>query len=185
MFMLVLLAIPIASYIFVFQPHTSQIGSAMQEIRTKRIKLEELEVATHKFQDLDNEIKTLSVAIKMFEQKLPLQRDEQVILQQVWQLAARHNLMLKSIRPDKPVATSQYAELPMQLAIMGKFDGFYRFILELEKLSRIIRIPTLELIQLPNTDGHVSIFMTLSIFFESQDSKDMTSNGGLTMRATA
>ena len=65
--------------------------------------------------------------------------------------------------------TAQYAELPIKLAIVGNFDGFYRFMLDLEKLSRIIRMPKLKLLQLPNTDGDVAVLMTLSIFFEAHD----------------
>ena len=176
-FMLVLLAMPVAAYMFVFEPRTSQISDAKQNIAAKRMKLQELEAATRRFADLDSEIEKLSSAIELFEQKLPPRREEQVILQQVWQLAAKHSLLPKSIRPDKPVATAQYAELPIQLAITGNFDGFYHFILELERLSRITRMPKLELVQLPNTNGDVTVLMTLSIFFESQEDQNATSAG--------
>lgn len=172
MFLVVLLALPAAAYFFVFEPRTSQISQAQQEIRRKQQKLAELESATRRFEDLDQQIEVLSGAIELFEQKLPPRREEQVVLQQVWQLAARNSLLPKSIRPDKPVTTAQYAELPIQLAITGNFDGFYRFMLELEKLSRITRMPKLELVQLPGSNGDVAVLMTLSIYFEPQASSD-------------
>ena len=183
-FLLLLLAMPVAAYMFVFEPRAEQISEAQQEINTKRRKLNELESATKQFSDLDDEIVKLSGAIEMFEEKLPARREEQVILQQVWELAARNSLLPKSIRPDKPVPTAQYAELPIKLAITGNFDGFYRFMLDLEKLSRITRMPKLKLVQLPKTHGDVAVLMTLSIFFESQNDAATRGLGGSRGRQT-
>lgn len=183
-FLLLMLALPVAAFLFVFQPRTEQIRVAQREINTKRQKLQELESATSQFSDLDEEIVKLSGAIEMFEQKLPTRREEQVILQQVWELAARNSLLPKSIRPDKPIPTAQYAELPIKLAIVGNFDGFYRFMLDLEKLSRITRLPKLKLVQLPKTHGDIAVLMTLSIFFESQDDGGAQGLGGSRLRAS-
>jgi type IV pilus assembly protein PilO len=167
-FLLLLLAMPVASCFFVFQPRTRQMHEAQDEMVKKRLKLRELRAATRRFEDLGVQIEKLTAAIEMFEQKLPARREEQVVLQQVWELAARNDLVPQSIRPGKPVPSAHYAELPISLAIKGNFDGFYRFMLDLEKLSRITRMPRLEFVQLPQTQGDVAVLMTLSVFFEAQ-----------------
>ncbi len=167
-FMLLLVAMPVASYLLVFQPRSSQIHLLREEIAKKRQKLQELEAATTRFADLGREIDKLSEAIDLFEHKLPEHREEQVILQEVWQAAARHDLLPKSIRPEKPNRTAHYAELPIEMEISGDFDGFYRFLLELEQLSRITRMPEVEMVELPKRRGEVTVKMTLSIFFEAR-----------------
>ena len=39
--------------------------------------------------------------------------------------------------PDKPEIGPSYCELPIQMSLSGDFNGFYSFLLQLEKLPRI------------------------------------------------
>lgn len=166
-FVLLLLAVPVAAFFFVFQPRNQQIADARAEIAAKQAKLQQLEAATTAMSDLGAEIEKLSDAIELFEQKLPTQREEQVILKEVWELAAAHNLKPRSVRTDKTVNTAQYAELPIKMVILGDFDGFYSFLLELEKLQRITRTPTMSLKKLRAADEDLmQADIVLSIFFE-------------------
>jgi len=165
-FVLLLLAMPVAAYFFVFQPRATQIAEARTEIASKQAKLKELEAATKSIEDLGDEIDELRQAIELFEQKLPAQRDVEVVLRDVWRLAAENNLTPKSVRTDKIVASAQYAELPIKMTIIGDFSGFYTFLQELEKLPRITRTPNMKLKKLKDQDGEMQADMVLSIFFE-------------------
>jgi type IV pilus assembly protein PilO len=171
-FLLVLLALPAASYFFVFQPRNAQIADARREVAQKQAKLEQLEAATRNIADLGTEIDKLSEAIDLFEQKLPAEREVEVILKQVWELAAKHKLTPKSIRTDKPVPSAGYSELPIRLTISGDFDGFYSFLLDLEKLKRITRVPQMQIKKVPLEEGQMQADVVLSIFFEAQDKSD-------------
>ena len=169
-FVLLLLAMPVAAYVFVFQPRNEQIAQARQEIHQKQQKLEHLEAATKNITDLGQEIEKLSQTIELFEQKLPAQREVEVILKQVWELAAKHKLVPKSIRTDRPVNAAQYAELPILMSIHGDFDGFYSFLLDLEKLRRITRMPQMKLekISSQEQEGQMEAHVVLSIYFDPQ-----------------
>lgn len=177
-FVLVLLALPAASYFFVFEPRNVQLAEARREIQQKQAKLEQLQAATRSIADLGEEIDKLGDAIQIFEQKLPAEREVEVILKQVWELAARHKLTPKSIRTDKPVPAAQYAELPIRMVILGDFDGFYSFLLELEKLKRITRTPQLAIKKIPTEEGQMQADMVLSIFFESQGGQGGKNDSG-------
>ena len=169
-FVLVLLALPVAAYFFVFEPRNKQITEAIAEIRNKESKLTRLEAVTKDIDDLGEEIDKLTGAIEMFEEKLPAQREVEVVLKQVWEMAAQHALMPKKIRTDKPVAAAQYAELPIRMTIIGDFDGFYSFLLDLEKMQRITRMPKMKLEKASKAeDGQMQAEVVLSIFFDSQD----------------
>ncbi|MCC7193073.1 MAG: type 4a pilus biogenesis protein PilO [Phycisphaeraceae bacterium] len=179
LFLLVLLALPAASYFFVFEPRNKQINEARREVKQKQAKLEQLEAATRNIADLGVEIDKLSEAIQVFEQKLPAEREVEVILKQVWELAARHNLTPKSIRTDKPVPAAGYSELPIRLTILGDFDGFYSFLLDLEKLKRITRMPQMTVKKIPPQEGQMQADFVLSIFFEAQNRGDDPGKGRL------
>lgn len=168
-FILLLLAMPVAAYFFVFQPRNVQIAQARQEIKLKQQKLAQLEAATVKIKDLGSEIDKLSEAINVFEQKLPAQRETEVILKEVWELAARHHLVPRSVRTDKTIEGPMYSTLPIQMSIIGNFDGFYSFLLDLEKLPRLTQIPRLELQKIDTEEGHMKADMVLYIFFESKN----------------
>ena len=165
-FVLLLLAMPVAAYFFVFQPRSAQITEAREEVSAKQAKLKELEMATKSIEDLGAEIDRLREAITLVEQKLPAQRDVEIVLRDVWRLAAENKLPPKSVRTDTIIDTAHYAELPIKMKIVGDFAGFYTFLQELEKLPRITRTPELKLKKQNNESGLMQADMILSIFFE-------------------
>lgn len=172
-FVLLLLAMPVAAYVFVFRPRNVQIAEARVEIQQKQAKLEQLNRATRNILDLGEEIDKLSETIELFEQKLPAQREVEVILKQVWEMAAKHRLTPKSVRTDKPVVSAGYAEQPIVMVINGNFDGFYSFLLDLEKLRRITQMPQMKLEKMKNDqEGQMEAMVVLSIYFDPQGQKD-------------
>lgn len=171
-FLLVLLALPAASYFALFKKQNADHQQARAEIQTKRAKLNDLDKATAQFINLDEEIVRLKSAIQLIEQKLPSDRETYVVVNRVADLARSHDLKVEEIKPDKVVAAGPYAsELPIQLEIRGSFEGFYRFMLEVERMPRITQMP---LMQLKRSDkktdpeGTMVATITLSIFFESE-----------------
>ncbi len=170
-FVMLLVGMLVAAYFFVFKPRNEQNAQALDEIRLKQEKLHQLESATRNINDLGKEIDHLAQVINVFEKKLPSQREVDVILKQVWQLATEHHLIPKSVRTDKAVPAAQYSELPIRMTITGDFDGFYSFLLDLEKLPRITRLPqmTLKRVELPSGGSTLEASMVLSVFFDSAD----------------
>ncbi|MDH3583616.1 MAG: type 4a pilus biogenesis protein PilO [Phycisphaerae bacterium] len=167
LFLFVLLSMPVAAWWMVFKPSNEQIEEANREIRLKQQKLQQLETATMHIEDLGNEIDKLSQAVELFEAKLPAEREVEVILKEVWELAARHGLKPKSVRSEKPIKTQRYSELPLKMTINGDFDGYYKFLIDLERLSRITRISELKLVKdRKGKDGDAEAQFVLSIFFE-------------------
>ena len=165
-FFVLLLGMPVAAYFSVFKPRNAQIDEARQEIQRKQAKLAQLEAATRKIDDLGQEIDKLAESITIFEQKLPAQQEVEVMLQEVWKLAVRHSLTPKSVRTDKTIISAQYAELPIKMEIVGNFDGFYGFLLDLEQLRRITRMPQMTLTKMKSLEGQMSARVLLSIFYE-------------------
>lgn len=171
LFIIVLLAMPVANYYVVFQPRNAQIAAARAEIQRKQDKLAALERATRNSEDLGAEIEKLTSTIQRIEERLPAEHEVEVILQQVWELATRHELTPRSIRTDKPHATAQYTEQPIKLVIIGDFDGFYGFLLDLAKMKRITRMPRMKLVKTEREEGQMQANLLLSIFYEARAPK--------------
>lgn len=164
-FLIVLLGLPIAAWMFVFQPINEEIVQVREENRAKQAKLEKLHLNQH-IEDVGREIDKLTQAIRVFEAKLPAEKEVEVILREVWQLATNRGLRPRSVRTEKPIKSPMYTELPIRMEIIGDFDGFYEFLLDLEQLDRITRVLDMELRRLSDEEGHMNAEFTLTIYFE-------------------
>ncbi len=176
LFLFVLLAMPIASFVYVFKPRNDDIRQAKQEIEAKQAKLDKLAAIQQQLKDVGLAIERGRESIELIEAKLPSQRDVEVILEQIWQLASRNGLVQKSLKSERSVLAAGYMELPLKVVMEGEFGGFYAFLLELENLQRITRLHKLRLRTTGTMDGGSSrggtpagwmkIEFTLSIYFQ-------------------
>ncbi len=174
-FFIVLLAVPVASYLYVFKPRNTQIQEATQENTEKQQKLDELAHLQQTITDIELEIERGRHAIEALEDKLPAEQEVEVILERVWEIANQHGLTVKSVRSARPVPAALYMEQPLEMVFEGSFDGFYQFLQGLEQFSRITRIHQMKLerggvLNGPHGQsapkGHMKAEFTLSIYFE-------------------
>ncbi|MEO1129653.1 MAG: type 4a pilus biogenesis protein PilO [Planctomycetota bacterium] len=169
-FMFVLLAMPVSSWWFVFRPQNEEIQAAKKEIQHKELMLERLAAATAQTEDLARANEEISEAIGLVESRLPDDKEVEVILEQVADLARKSQLTLPKVKTGKPVTAAKYMEQPLEMTIVGDFDDFYRFMLKLEKLDRITRMLDLTLERVDKRDGVMRAEFTLSIYFEPRRS---------------
>jgi type IV pilus assembly protein PilO len=165
LFFTVLLGLLAASY-FVFAKQNKKMLARRQEISIKEAELSNLKLSMAGISDLDQRIKDNEDALKFFERKLPQEKEFNFILDDVSKLAAKNDLTSKTIRTLKTERFSGYSEQPIQLSLSGNFNGFYQFLLQLEKLDRITKITNMQLTKIQDQDGAMQATMTLSIFFE-------------------
>ena len=177
-FLIVLLAVPVASFIFVFMPRNEQIQLASEEVEVKQTRLDKLAEVADKIDDLGLAIERGRLSIELIDAKLPDEQDVEGMLEQVWRLAEGNGLSVKSVKSEQRVPAALYMELPLKTVLEGPFDGFYEFSLQLENLPRITRIHDMKLVRLggargtnnPDTPpGSMRAEFTLSIYFKPQD----------------
>ena len=179
-FLVVLLAVPVASWWYVFKPRNAEIQQAHREIEVKQAKLDKLREVAKRIDDIGLAIEQGREAVELVEAKLPNRDQVEDILENVWQLAKRNRLTLRSVESEKPVPAALYMEQPLKMVVTGRFDGFYQFLLELENLSRITRVPRMNLERLSKSgglddedfdSGLMTAKFTLSIYFEPPSSE--------------
>ncbi|MCA9311387.1 MAG: type 4a pilus biogenesis protein PilO [Phycisphaerales bacterium] len=168
-FLIILIAMPLSSYHFVFRPQNAEINEARKEIEHKELMLEQLAAATNKTADLKQANDDIAAGISTIESRLPTNKEVEVILQQVAALAVESQLELPEFKTGKQAPAAGYYEQPLEMEITGDFDDFYTFLLRLEQLDRITRIPEMEIKRTKKDNGSMQAHFTLSIYFEPSD----------------
>jgi len=161
-----MVALLLASYFFVFAKASAKKKDLLADIQSKQTELSNLRQATVGIDDLGRKIDELQKAIAFFESKLPQEKEVDKILKEVWQLAEANQLQTKTVKPAKSERGASYSEQPIEMSLSGDFNGFYSFLLQLEKLPRITRLTKMNLQKINEHDGQMSAQLTLSIFFE-------------------
>lgn len=167
----VLLAMPVASYVLVFQPQNDQIEQAQREIIHKTQMLEKLREATSRSEDLARANEQVAKSIRAIESRLPTRKEVDGIVRQVSDLALSAGLSQPQISTEKPIRAALYMEQPLKMSVKGDFRGFYEFLLRLEQLARITRMPSLKIDRDPDLDGSMRAEFTLSIYFQPNESE--------------
>ena len=144
-FAAVLVAVPLASYLLVFRPRNMEIAEAQAEISAKRTRLTDLARLTQRIGDLGREIDARQDELRKLDEKLPNREGVDAVLQRITEIAAEHNLLVRSVKGEKVIESPVAQELPLRMTIDGDFSNFYRFLLDIEEMERIARIHSMKL----------------------------------------
>lgn len=171
-FLVVLLAVPLASYFLVFKPQNEEIKRARTEIELKQAMLEKLRVATAQTADLEQANAEIRKSIEAIESKLPSTKELDTVLREVSAIAANCGLKVPKFKKnDKNIPAGGLArEQPLEVEVTGDFDGFYRFMQDLEKIPRITKIPDMKIVRADSkretNDGEIKATFTLTVYYQ-------------------
>ncbi|MCW5765646.1 MAG: type 4a pilus biogenesis protein PilO [Phycisphaeraceae bacterium] len=166
-FIAVLVGVPVASYFTVFKPQNAEIARAKAEIELKQSRLERLREATRMSDGLERANSEIRRAIDAIESRLPSDKEMDSVLRDVALIAAKCGLKLPTFkRADKALPAGTALEQPIEMSITGDFDGFYRFLLEVEKLPRVTRLTDMKLTRSNDVDGNMQCSCTMSIYYQ-------------------
>jgi type IV pilus assembly protein PilO len=133
------------------------IGFYLHSMRSEQIDLlttevEELEQSVQKHQalaarqdELQRRLAALDEALKLALTLLPETREIPDLLTQISQLGLNAGLEFRLFKPEAEKATDFYAEVPVTLAILGKFHDVAKFFDHLAKLSRIVNVTDIKI----------------------------------------
>ncbi len=167
-FFVLLAGVAIAGYQFMIKPANRDLAAARQALDGKRAKLGDFEDATSQAEDFNKQLGQLDEAIRFFESKLPSTSEIHTVLEQVTVIAQKQGLQPKTIRTLQRKDNSGYIEQPLSMQLVGNFNSFYAFLLEMEKLPRIMKLRQLRLDKGRNQEGEVGADFIVSIFFQDK-----------------
>ncbi len=170
---LAVLLVPIVSYFVIFKPQSANIDRAKAEIDHKRDMLNSLRRETARNEDLKDANQTIEERIDEMEALLPSDKEMDTVLRQVSSLAVDSGLSPPTLKSSKPVAAARFREQPLEMSTTGSFEGFYEFLLALERLPRITRIVDM-VIKDSGRDGvEIEAEFTLSIYFQTGEGSEL------------
>lgn len=169
-FFVLLLGVAVVGYQYMIRPANKHLAEAKNRVQAELTKLAEFEKATAAAEDLTKQLEQLQQAIEFFESKLPPTSQIYEVLEQVTVIAQKQGLKPKTIRTLVQKDNNGYVEQPLRMELQGNFNSFYSFLLELEKLPRIMKIREMKLDKQANNEGQVSADFIVSIFFQNKAS---------------
>jgi len=166
-----LVVISYVAYRYMIMPANQHLSEQRIRVETKLNKLQELEKATAAAKDLNEQLEQLEEALAFFESKLPPTEEIDQVLQDVTLIGENQGVKRKSIRRmTTKESNNGYVEQPLELKLEGNFNSFYSFLLELEKLPRIMKIREMNLEKKDGEEGQISADFVVSIFFQDKTS---------------
>ena len=153
--------------VFVVSPLLKQASADQEAIRQRRDELVKLERVARQITDLKQEITRLEEALAFFEDRLPEQREIDVILKEVWLIADSKSLAPRRIETNPAEMQARYGSQPITMTMEGRFDQFYEFLLGLERLPRITKVREMQIQKSPTERGAVLVDMVVDIYFEN------------------
>jgi type IV pilus assembly protein PilO len=103
------------------------------------------------------------------EGRLPNSNQLDSVLRDVATIATKNGLRVPKFSKNPQTQEAGTAkEQPLDVEIVGEFDGFYKFLLEVEKLPRILRLTDMKLerVQDKEQDGLVRASLKISIYYQ-------------------
>jgi len=167
--LVLIVAIPVASYFLVFKPQNVRIEQANGEIAHKLEVLDRLRQETSRNEDLMRANDEIAERVADIESRLPSGKEVDSIIRQVSDLAVASGMSPPAMKSDDAIAMVSYKEQPLKMETSGDFDGFYAFLQEVEALQRITRMPQVKLTRDGGIDGEMKVEFTLSIYFLDQE----------------
>jgi type IV pilus assembly protein PilO len=115
------------------------------EINDMRQSVQKAQAIATRFDALKARLAALDETLKVAITLLPETREIPELLTQISQLGSNAGLEFRLFKPEPEKAADFYAEVPVSLAILGRFHDLARFFDHLSKLSRIVNVTDIKI----------------------------------------
>lgn len=165
-FFIILVGVTYLAYQYMIKPANKALSEQESRLDAKAARQAEFKQAVAAAKDINQQLAQLQQAVEFFESKIPPKKQIHKVLEQVTLIAQKQGLEPKTIRTLAKKTNSGYIEQPLQMELVGNFNSFYSFLLEVEKLPRIMKIRKLELKKQKASEGKIVADFIVSIFFQ-------------------
>lgn len=166
-FIVLLVALPAASIVWMFKPRAQETQRLKDELRSKTQQIQAVDDAKVGEKNAMEEMRKLKEALALFKQKLPEGKEMEKVIMEVCQIAKDNGMTVKSFRTLEVVHREGYGEQTIRWMMNGRFKpGYVDFLDRLERLPRITRINEMKIERDEKEPTFVNADFTLTIFFE-------------------
>ena len=161
------LAVTSGFLLLVTRPQAGRLCGLTGQIRTKQMEqvLGRHELET--IETLEREVDELTARSADFEARIPQQEMLGAFLEDLARCAEARTLRPDSIKPGKPVPSSEVVALPIAFAVRGPFPAVCALIADIERMPRLTQIERFETRIDEEDPGRVWAEVSLRIFFRT------------------
>jgi len=125
--------------------HAESIAALTIEIEETRQSAQKHQAIAARRDDLKARLTILDESLKVAIALLPETREIPDLLTQISQLGSTAGLEFRLFKPEPEKKADFYAEVPVNLTILGRFHDLARFFDHLSKLSRIVNVTDIKI----------------------------------------
>ncbi|MGZ3523477.1 MAG: type 4a pilus biogenesis protein PilO [Thermodesulfobacteriota bacterium] len=126
-------------YVF-FLPWQDSMGVARGELSKLTKELNESRAITRDLQKFKDQVERLNVELKSALTQLPNEKEIPEILKSISSLGKESSLEFTLFRPKPEVPQQFYAQVPIELTVLGSYHNIGLFFDKVSKLPRIINV---------------------------------------------
>jgi type IV pilus assembly protein PilO len=137
----VILIVLAGAYVyFLYLPETLELDALNAKYNTLAIQLQESKNIHHNLEKFEAEVNELNAQLAVVRTQLPDEREIPELLKTVSSLGKESNLEFTLFRPKPEEPQQFYANVPIDLAVIGHYHDLGLFFDKVSKLPRIINV---------------------------------------------
>ena len=167
----IVLAVVVAGlFLFEIRPSMQRLDKVQKDYAIACWDLQQDQTQTGKLPEVENDIRILQQRVKLFDKKLPRQRDVTPFMRDVARIKQDASLKNLTYAPgSKPRRTEEFAECPYKFTFEGDFQtGVLEFLRRTEDMQQLTRIQKLDIKTNDSHDGQVKVDLTMNIYFAEE-----------------
>jgi type IV pilus assembly protein PilO len=122
-----------------------ELDTLSTEVREWRQSVEKYRAVAARHEALKAQLAALDEALQLAATLLPETREIPELLTQISQLGLQVGLEFRLFKPEPEKRADFFAEVPVSLAILGRFHDVARFFDQLSKLPRIVNVTDIKI----------------------------------------
>ncbi|MFH1777903.1 MAG: type 4a pilus biogenesis protein PilO [Candidatus Omnitrophota bacterium] len=162
---LAIMSLFIIGIIIILFVYLQSTGNMIKTLSNKRMNIKTLEQDIKNLAGYRSELESLKSQSQFYGLKLPSQEEFTSILEDISRIAAANNVKIQIIEPRQPVFSEDfYLEIPIFLNARCGYHALGKFIDELEKADRIIKVTSIKISGSKSDPYNHEIIMMVSGF---------------------
>jgi type IV pilus assembly protein PilO len=143
--LLVVFIISLVYWYFFWSPKAEELKNAENRLRQDQMKIREYEAIAAELPKFEKEYKRLDREFDLMARKLPKDKEIPALIDGVYSEISASNLESITFTPKPQVAKDIYAEIPIQMEVIGTYSNLADFFDRISRLPRIVNVRDLQL----------------------------------------
>jgi type IV pilus assembly protein PilO len=134
-------------YFLLISPNQVKVAELNSELVKARQEVQEKQTLERRLPEFEREIKTKDLELSLLRRQLPEEKEIPDLIDQVSNIGTQSGLRFLTFKPKQEVERDFYAEVPVELKILGRFHNLVSFFDRISRLPRIVNISNLEIVR--------------------------------------